>query len=71
MGLPGYGGWGRRFWFEGVELGKAKAGSVEEVVAKITGGAERKKGRKVKVRMIARIRAEGGMTRTRPHTTRM
>jgi hypothetical protein len=26
---------GRRFWFEGVELGRAK--SVEEVVARITG----------------------------------
>jgi hypothetical protein len=31
-------GGGRRFWFEGVELGKAR--SVEEVVAKITAGAE-------------------------------
>jgi hypothetical protein len=30
---------GRRFWFEGVELGRAKAGSVDEVVARITGGA--------------------------------
>jgi hypothetical protein len=29
---------GRRFWFEGVELGRAKAGGVEEVVARITGG---------------------------------
>jgi hypothetical protein len=35
----------RRFWFEGVELGRAKAGSVEEVVARITGGAE--EGRRV------------------------
>jgi hypothetical protein len=30
---------GRRFWFEGVELGRAKAGSVEEAVARITGEA--------------------------------
>jgi hypothetical protein len=29
---------GGRFWFEGAELGKAKAGSVKEVVARITGG---------------------------------
>jgi hypothetical protein len=28
---------GRRFWLEGVELGRAKVGSVEEVVARITG----------------------------------
>ena len=27
---------GRRFWFEGVELGRAKVESVEEVVARIT-----------------------------------
>jgi hypothetical protein len=30
---------GRRFWFEGLELGRAKVESVEEVVARITGGA--------------------------------
>jgi hypothetical protein len=29
---------GRRFWFEGLELGRAKVESVEEVVARITGG---------------------------------
>lgn len=29
---------GRRFWFEGVELGRAKVGSVEDVVARMTGG---------------------------------
>jgi hypothetical protein len=28
---------GRRFWFEGIELGRAKAGNVEEAVARITG----------------------------------
>jgi hypothetical protein len=28
---------GRRFWFEGVELGRAKAGSIDEVIARITG----------------------------------
>jgi len=27
----------RRFWFEGVELGRAKVESVKEVVARITG----------------------------------
>jgi len=48
MGLPGNGGWGRRFWLEGVELGRAKVGSVEEVVAKITGGA------------VDRLRGRGG-----------
>ena len=31
-------GWGRS-WLEGVELGRAKVESVEEVVARITGGA--------------------------------
>ena len=30
---------GRRFWFEGLELGRAKAGSIDEVIARITGGA--------------------------------
>ena len=30
---------GRRFWLEGVELGRAKVESVEDVVARITGGA--------------------------------
>jgi hypothetical protein len=59
MDLPGYGGWREGFWFEGVEFGRAKAGSVEEVAARITGGAERKKGRGMRVRMIARIRAGG------------
>jgi hypothetical protein len=39
-------GGGRRFWFEGVELGKAR--SVEEVVAKITAGAEEDGGKKGK-----------------------
>jgi hypothetical protein len=29
---------GRRLWFEGVELGRAKVGSVEDVVARMTGG---------------------------------
>ena len=28
---------GRRFWFEGVELGRAKAGSIDEVIARIAG----------------------------------
>ena len=55
-------GW-RRFWLEGVELGKAKVESVEDVVARITEeavdrGAEWEK-RRVRVRMIARIRVEG------------
>ena len=59
---------GRRFWFEGVELGRAKVESVEDVVARITGGADdrgaegekkREKRRRVRVRMIARIRAGG------------
>jgi len=53
---------GRRFWFEGVELGRAKVESVEEVVARITGGAvDQAKGKKrrVRVRMIARIRVGG------------
>ncbi len=27
----------RRLWFEGVELGRAKAGSIDEVIARITG----------------------------------
>jgi hypothetical protein len=36
----------RRFWFEGVELGRAKVESVEDVVARITGGAvDRAEGR--------------------------
>jgi len=66
---------GRRFWLEGVELGRAKVESVEEVVARITEeavdrGAEWEK-RRVRVRMIARIRVGGGMTRTQQHTTRM
>jgi hypothetical protein len=38
MSLPSNGGWGRRFWLEGVELGRAKVESVDEVVARITGG---------------------------------
>jgi len=55
---------GRRFWLEGVELGRAKVESVEDVVARITGGAddheaEGEKRRRVRVRMIARIRAGG------------
>ena len=59
---------GRRFWFEGVELGRAKVESVEDVVARITGGADdrgaegekkREKRRRVRVRIIARIRAGG------------
>jgi hypothetical protein len=33
-------GW-RRFWLEGVELGRAKVGSVEDVVARITGADDR------------------------------
>jgi hypothetical protein len=57
---------GRRLWFEGVELGRAKVGSVEDVVARIT-GAE-KKGRGMRVRIIARIRVGGGMTRAQQHT---
>jgi len=66
---------GRRFWLEGVELGRAKVESVEEVVARITEeavdrGAEWKK-RRVRVRMIARIRVGGGMARAQQHTTRM
>ena len=56
----------RRLWFEGVELGRAKVGSVDEVVARITGagdrGAEGKR-RKVRVKIIARIRVGSGMTR--------
>jgi hypothetical protein len=28
---------GRRLWFEGVELGRAKAGSIDEVIARIAG----------------------------------
>ena len=55
---------GRRFWLEGVELGRAKVESVEEVVARITEeavdrGAEWEKRRRVRVRMIARIRVGG------------
>jgi hypothetical protein len=50
-------------------------GSVEDVVARITGaddrGAEGEKKRRVRVRMIARIRVGGGMTRTQQHTTRI
>jgi len=54
---------GRRFWLEGVELGRAKVESVEEVVARITEeavdrGAEWKK-RRMRVRIIARIRVGG------------
>jgi hypothetical protein len=64
----------RRLWFEGVELGRAKVGSVEEVVARITGagdrGAEGKR-RKVRVKIIARIRVGSGMTRAQPRTTLM
>jgi len=48
-------------------------GSVDEVVARITGaddrGAEGEKERRV--RIIARIRVGGGMTRTQQHTTRI
>jgi hypothetical protein len=67
---------GRRLWFEGVELGRAKVGSVDEVVAKITGGAddrgaEEEKRGKVRVRIIARIRVGGGMMRAQQHTMRM
>ena len=53
---------GRRFWLEGVELGRAKVESVEEVVARITEEAvDQAKGKKrrVRVRMIARIRVGG------------
>jgi hypothetical protein len=66
---------GRRFWFEGVELGRAKAGSIDEVIARITGGAddrgaeEEKKRGKVRVRMIARIRAGGGMMKAQQGRT--
>jgi hypothetical protein len=64
----------RRLWFESVELGRAKVGSVEDVVARITGGADEHGAegeKKRRVRMIARIRIGGGMTRTQQHTTRM
>jgi hypothetical protein len=48
-------------------------GSVDEVVARIRGelliAGLRGKGRRI--RIIARIRAGGGMTRTQQHTTRM
>jgi len=58
-----------------LSLGGLKAGSVEEAVTRITGeaddrGAEGKKGRMVRIRMVARIRAGGGMTRAQQHTTR-
>jgi hypothetical protein len=50
--------------FKVLSLGGLKAGSVEEAVARITGeaddrGAEGKKGRMVRIRMVARIRAGG------------
>jgi len=65
----------RRLWFEGVELRRAKVESVEEVVARITGGADDRGAergrRRVRVRIIARIKVGGGMTRAQPHTTRM
>jgi len=32
----------KRIWFEGVELGRAKVGSVEDVVARITGADDRR-----------------------------
>jgi len=63
---------GRRFWFEGVELGRAKVESVEDVVARITGGAvDRLRGKRRRVRMITRIRVGGGMTTAQQRTTRM
>jgi hypothetical protein len=56
-----------------LSLGGLKARSVEEAVARITGEAddreaEGKKRRMVRIRMVARIRAGGGMTRTQQHT---
>lgn len=50
----------KRIWFEGVELGRAKVGSVEDVVARITGADDRRTegrrgGRMVRVRIIVRI----------------
>jgi hypothetical protein len=59
---------GRRFWFEGVELGRAEARSVEDVVVRIVGGAvdREAEGEKRKVK----VRIGGGMTTAQQHTTR-
>jgi len=72
MGLGGGEGLAERV--RGDYYERVKVRSVEDVVARITGaddrGAEWEK-RRVRVRMIARIRVGGGMTRTQQHTTRI
>jgi len=64
---------GRRLWFEGVELGRAKVGSVEDVVARITGELTITglRGRRGRSGLLLGSGFGGGMTRTQQHTMRM